>query len=550
MELNYRQIVFFVVGGLLALAPVFVASWFVQRQAYLTADEYLEEQSSLARQSAEMSFLDLRTELQTLASAAVTGCSRNHLDRMMMTTLTRPSVSVVAVLGPDRLAVCVAPDLPRDALQVFRDAEPIFEGDVALAQARVLNNRMTGIMLEYAVEENRTLALFVPRQMLAHFFDHVDDETGVVLTMGDTVIFARDPGTYDEETGANIDVTSLPLASGSMRVQVSIDRKLPMAAFEPFRQWAIVGAIIVGALILLLVMRIIHYTPARVNEIERAIEQDEFVPYYQPVIDVDSGKLAGCEMLVRWVKPDGTMVSPGAFINIAEQTGLAVPMTRKLMEAVVRDLREAYADKPGLKVAINLFNQHFTSLDIIEDVTEIFGPKSIAYGQVVLEITERAPLESMSMAKVIMRKLQGLGCRLALDDAGTGHGGLAYLQELGLDIVKVDKMFIDQLGKSRIGESITHTLTDLAKQLDMDVVAEGVERIEQVAHLRRYGIRQAQGYLFAPALPAKQYLELVEKLGVAEPRTSNNDVKKETSRKAATIRAATRSITEADADAA
>jgi sensor c-di-GMP phosphodiesterase-like protein len=147
-----------------------------------------------------------------------------------------------------------------------------------------------------------------------------------------------------------------------------------------------------------------------------------------------------------------------------------------------------------------------------------------------------------------MRKLQRLGCRLALDDAGTGHGGLAYLQELGLDIVKIDKMFIDQLGVSRTGESITHTLTDLAAQLDMDVVAEGVERIEQVAHLKRYGIRQAQGFLFAPALPAKQYLALVKKLGVAVPQKRKNDRPAEVKRKAATIRAAARQIEEAKAD--
>ena len=137
-----------------------------------------------------------------------------------------------------------------------------------------------------------------------------------------------------------------------------------------------------------------------------------------------------------------------------------------------------------------------------------------------------------------MRKLQRMGCRLALDDAGTGHGGLAYLQELGLDIVKIDKMFIDQLGKSRVGESITQSLTELATQLDMDVVAEGVENIDQVDHLKRFGIRQAQGYLFAPPLPAARYLALVAKMSVADTKRSEEDEGDETLERVASIHAA------------
>lgn len=548
MKFDVRQLCFFAVGCILALAPVIGTHWLTGKHAIWSAEQHLERQASLVGRSAEAQFLALTDRLGRLADAAGNGCSNIDLARMQATAIDTPAISAVAMLNHDRQILCMSPDLGTEAFQLFGEPRPVFDENFTLAQARILDTRITGLLLELR-NEAALHAVFIPRQMLPHFFDAAEVTTGVTLSLGETVLFARDATVYEGASRAVIEAKSLPLAGGSMRLQVAIDRNLVEAGLAPIRNWAIIGSIIIGALIVVLVTRLIHYTPARVNQIERAINHSEFVPFYQPVIDIDSGKLVGCEVLVRWVKPDGTTVSPGAFIGLAEQTGLAIPMTRRLMQTVVRDLEKDYAERPGLKVAINLFNQHFTDLEIIQDVEGIFGPSAIAYNQVVLEITERAPLESLAQAKVIMRKLQRLGCRLALDDAGTGHGGLAYLQELGLDIVKIDKMFIDQLGKGRIGESITHTLTDLAHELDMDVVAEGVERIEQVAHLRRYGIRHAQGFLFAPALPAKQYLALVKKLGVAETGKRASNRAQEAKRKAATLRAAAEQIDDAKIEA-
>ncbi|MFK7792825.1 MAG: EAL domain-containing protein [Devosiaceae bacterium] len=541
MDLSLRQIGFFAIGCLLALTPVVGTNWLVNKQANAVADQHLQNQVMFARENAEMRFSELIEQLRNLSAADAGGCTQRDIERMQSLTLEGPAVSLVAMLDSNNIIICGTPATDATILQFFQEPTRIFDGDVTLAQVRLAETRTTGLLLQLNSVEPSP-AVFIPRQMLPYFFDRLDERTGVVLTLGETVLFTRDPMIHSGAQARDFDVVSLPLGNESMRVQTSIDRQVILASYAPIARWATIGSIVLGALIVLLVTRLIRYTPAHINEIERAIEAGEFVPYYQPTIDIDSGKLVGCEVLVRWVKPDGTVVSPGAFIGLAEQTGLAVPMTRKLMQSVVDDLQEAYAGRPGLKVAINLFNQHFNSLDVINDVETIFGPSAITYSQVVLEITERAPLESLSKAKVIMRKLQGLGCRLALDDAGTGHGGLAYLQELGLDIVKIDKMFIDQLGKSRIGESITHTLTELAGQLDMDVVAEGIERIEQVTHLRRFGIRHAQGYLFAPALPAKQYLALVAKLGVAEPTRKLSSADAEASLKAATIREAARQI--------
>ena len=128
----------------------------------------------------------------------------------------------------------------------------------------------------------------------------------------------------------------------------------------------------------------------------------------------------------------------------------------------------------------------------------------------VLEVTERDPIENLTETRRIIAALQGIGVRIAIDDVGTGHSGLSYMLKLGVDIIKIDKMFVDAIGTDRNSTTIVETLVDLAHNMRMDVVAEGVENFEQVMHLRELGIRSAQGYVFAPPLPGSAFLQLVE----------------------------------------
>ncbi len=271
--------------------------------------------------------------------------------------------------------------------------------------------------------------------------------------------------------------------------------------------------ILTGALIMFFFVRMGLRKPDPYVSLEQAIKRKEFVPYYQPILDIQSGRLAGCEVLVRWRKPDGTILSPGHFIDVAEASGLALPMTALLMEQVAEDLSESYAKHPNLKVAINLFNKHFEDLAIVREVEQVFGNSGVRFEQLVLEVTERLPLENLDRARAIIARLQELGIRVALDDAGTGHGGFAYLQKLGMDIIKIDKLFVDTITAETETVPIIDSLSQMAKGMDMVVVAEGVETDEQLDYLRRSGIDEAQGFLFSPALPASAYLQLVGALG-------------------------------------
>src|SRR5690606_33579694 len=172
---------------------------------------------------------------------------------------------------------------------------------------------------------------------------------------------------------------------------------------------------------------------------------------------------------------------------------------------------------PEMKISINLFEGHFRDGGIVEDVQAIFGNSPISYRQLVFEITERRPLANSMATTGVISGLHALGARLAMDDAGTGHSNLAYLATLGVDVIKIDRIFVDMIKPGTTQVPVLDGLITMAKDLDCEIVAEGVETEAQAIYLRSRGVVQAQGYIFAPALRAPAFLELADALRTASP---------------------------------
>ena len=211
-----------------------------------------------------------------------------------------------------------------------------------------------------------------------------------------------------------------------------------------------------------------------IAEIERALKAGEFVPYYQPIVDIRSGRLRGAEVLIRWRKPDGSIVPPASFIPLAESSGLIIELTRALMRRVCQEagavLGRAAASQDRLQSDGASFRRRG---DRRATCARFSRNRALRLSQVVLEVTERQPLENLTETRRVVAALQGLGVKIAIDDVGTGHSGLSYMLKLGVDIIKIDKMFIDSIGTDRNSNTIIETLIDLAQNMRMDVVAEG-----------------------------------------------------------------------------
>ncbi len=334
----------------------------------------------------------------------------------------------------------------------------------------------------------------------------------VSLTNGTPVLVAGDPTLFD--SGSDTEFVASEGFAGELpvRVEAAVPFAMVRADYAALHvSFTIIACVMSGAF-LLLALQYVRRSKLPAFDLERAIAAGEIRPFYQPVIDLKTGRLAGCEVLCRWQKRNGEIVMPGAFIEYAEITGLAIPMTLSLMQQVRNDLNELCIDMPDMKISINLFEGHFRDAAIVDDVRAIFGDSSIGFRQLVFEIIERYPIGNSTVATSVIAGLHALGSRLAMDDVGTGHSNLAYMQTLGVDVIKIDRVFIDMIKSGTQQVPVLDGLIAMCRDLGTEIIAEGVETEAQALYLRAHGVVMAQGFLFAPALKVGAFRELARAL--------------------------------------
>ena len=240
-----------------------------------------------------------------------------------------------------------------------------------------------------------------------------------------------------------------------------------------------------------------------------ALEHHEFLPYYQPIIDLKSGRLVGFEALIRWRRPDGRLVSPAVFVPTLEASGLIVPVGRQFTEDVCRQLqawRAQWPDSQRLWVNVNFASSQLSEPDVLETLLATIRQSGLGPQDVVVEITESAAIADFQRAAATLSRFRDAGLRVVLDDFGTGYSSLSCLHELPIAGIKLDRSFI---GSERRHPAILAAVVTLADQLGLTVTAEGIETSVQHEELRSMGCGYAQGYLFARPLDRAAAGELI-----------------------------------------
>jgi len=251
------------------------------------------------------------------------------------------------------------------------------------------------------------------------------------------------------------------------------------------------------------------------HSLHRALERRELRLYYQPVVDIGGNRTVGVEALLRWDHPEQGLVPPNRFIPVAEESGLIIPIGAWVLHEACRQLRSWQAGRrggPGGAVEVNLSARQIDHPDIVATVERILDETGLPPVNLTLEITESALMNDAASALRVLRALKDLGVTLAIDDFGTGYSSLSHLQRFPLDVLKIDKSFVDGLGDDRRGAEIVAAVVKLAHALGLQVIAEGVETEHQLEVLRTLGCDLAQGYLFSRPVPAH---ELVERFPLA-----------------------------------
>jgi diguanylate cyclase (GGDEF)-like protein/PAS domain S-box-containing protein len=249
-------------------------------------------------------------------------------------------------------------------------------------------------------------------------------------------------------------------------------------------------------------------------ELRHVADRDQLVLHYQPIVELVSGRITRVEALVRWDHPTKGLLPPPAFIPLAEEQGLIGPIGNwVLLQACLQARRwhDQFPDAPPLSVHVNLSGRQLEDQGLVGEVVQALETSRLSPRQLTLEITESVLVTDIESMSGRLRELKGLGVLLAIDDFGTGYSSLSYLRRFPIDMLKIDKAFVDGIGQGREDTALAHAIVKLSHTLQLHTVAEGIEQSEQAAHLASLGCQDGQGYLFARPLETGAMTELLAK---------------------------------------
>ncbi|HEY5074645.1 MAG TPA: EAL domain-containing protein, partial [Pyrinomonadaceae bacterium] len=250
------------------------------------------------------------------------------------------------------------------------------------------------------------------------------------------------------------------------------------------------------------------------NDLRRAIEREELRVYYQPIVALENGQLAGFEALIRWQHPERGFINPSDFIPLAEDTGLIVPLGLWILKRACQQLCQWQWQSPAnrsLFMSVNLSGKQVAQPDLVENIRDILDETHVDAKHLKLEITESAVMENAEMAARLLKRLKALGVQLSIDDFGTGYSSLSYLHRFPVNTLKIDRSFVGRIGEAAENIEIVRTVISLAENMGMEVVAEGIETLSQLTQLRKLKCQYGQGYLFSRPVDAQSVSSWISK---------------------------------------
>lgn len=246
------------------------------------------------------------------------------------------------------------------------------------------------------------------------------------------------------------------------------------------------------------------------TSLHHALEHNEFEVFYQPKVNLRTGKITGAEALIRWCHPQKGRISPGDFLPIAEKTGFIVEIDEWVLRTVCKQVKAWLSERlPAVRVAVNLSGRQFNQPGISSRIIRILEQTQLETKYLEIELTESTLVQNTVAAIVTLQELKQLGIKVAIDDFGTGYSSLSYLKQFPFDTLKIDRCFVSNITSDRANAAIAIAIIQMAQSLSLKVVAEGVETEAERAFLSKNKCDEIQGYLISPPVPAKQFAQLL-----------------------------------------
>lgn len=502
--------------GLIGVAALFLSiMWYLWKESVASEEIYAGGLAASLGQRTEHIFVDTRDMLSGFDQLKMPRCSPEHLQAMQNAAISRPYIRAIGYWQATE-RMCGIGFLPPDGLKPPR-ADRIYDTGV-IAWWPKPQTEIGGIQL-----------------FLMRFGDHdVAIDPRMLLDLGP--MQNRQAGLWVE----NLRMSAIPWdaelpAPKSLPVGVTVDRDkarvishfshsgvvpIDVIAIEPIDNFwgrhsqsltigAALGLLLVGVWVYL-ILRFSRYQLSMATELRQALSAGRIRVQYQPVIELASGRCVGAEALARWERESGESVSPDVFIPIAEQAGMIQDVTLSVMNTMVQDMKQMLTEFPKMSVNLNLAPDDLKNDRIGIELNKCLAAANLSPGAIKLEITERALVNSET-SRALIRQFRSNGHQVAIDDFGTGYSSLSYLQSFELDVLKIDKSFVDAIGTEAATSQVIVHVIEMAKSLGLDTVAEGVETEEQAKWLIEHGVNFGQGFLFSQSLAAADFLEFFRK---------------------------------------
>lgn len=499
-------------AGVLGL--ISALGWYLWRESVVAEEQRLGALAQRLGHRAETALMDARGLLQSLNEGATPRCGEAHIQRMQREAIARPYVRAigywraverrcgVGFVQGDVLTPPEASKIYPNGVVAWWPGPGTAVGDVELFIMRLGEHDLaidTRMLLDSQLPDEQRAGLWVEGLLM------VASPPGAILPEPDTL-----------EPGLSIDREEDRITS-----RFSLDTVFPMdvVAVQPSRDFFaryLTTLVTAGGLGLLLmglwvifVMRLSRRHLSLTAELRRAIEHRNLHALYQPIVELDSGRCCGAEILARWERADGEVISPDVFIPIAEKHGFIGDLTRCLLESAVEDMAGVLRARPELSINLNLSARDLEDSAFAGFLASQLQEAGLPTATIKLEITERALLDHEDCRDLIST-LRKRGHRVAIDDFGTGYSSLSYLESFELDTLKLDKAFVDAIETHAVTSSVIGHIIEMARSLELDMVAEGIESKHQARWLAAQGVQMGQGYWYSKPLEAEDFIAYLE----------------------------------------
>jgi sensor c-di-GMP phosphodiesterase-like protein len=492
-----------------AVVPIATALYVASRLAVKAEQDRLTLFAERAITRANLSYAEAKDTLQTVNAWGFEPCSPAHIAQLRALTMNTRSVEEIGYFKNGMLK-CTSwgttqskieqtpPDFTTaDGIEVTVRVPAVAAGSdktmmaMQLGKYNVLVDPMR--FIDVIVDPNVRLAVASDRGNLI----------GDTLNAPESKLLKLLPALPSQGTRDG-DLFALSRRDGWIAVAIEPHADITSGLRREQMVWIPVG-LFIAAFIIGIVAWLSRRRLSLLGELALAAQNKELVVFYQPIVELKTGRCTGAEALIRWRRPDGTLVRPDLFIPLAEESGFVTQITQRVIESVVCDLGKLLVADRSLHIAINLCAAEMSSGRTLSALENTISHTGIYAHQIWLEITERGFLH-IETARTTIAKAHAAGYPVVIDDFGTGYSSLQYLQGLPVDALKIDKSFIDTIGTEAATSSVTSHIIDMAKTLKLKIIAEGIERESQLEYLLDHGVEFGQGWLFAKALPADEFL--------------------------------------------